>query len=49
MGSLQSGSCEKINDHMAEELSMGADMMEWGYHKAMEERLKFSHMHMLNQ
>jgi hypothetical protein len=49
VGSLQSGSCEKINVHKAEGQNKGADMMEEVYRKATEEGLKFSHMHMSSQ
>lgn len=49
MGSPQNGNCEKLNGHRAEERSMGADMKEEVYHKAMEVEMKFSHRHMSNQ
>jgi len=48
-GSLRSGSCEKMHGHNAEKRSMNTGRMEEVYHKAVEEGLKFSHMHKSNQ
>lgn len=47
--SLQSGSCERRNDHKVEELNMGTDMKAEVYHKVVEEELKFFHMRMSSQ
>ncbi|OMO57402.1 hypothetical protein CCACVL1_25786 [Corchorus capsularis] len=46
---LQSDNHERMNDHRPAVLSMGVDMKEEVYHKAMEEGLRFFHMHMSNQ